>query len=321
MGFLSDAFQGAAQIATPMLIDQHRSNILAERDAALQKLRSGEVAEKRAYQTSERVAGQKFEAEQSRLDRVAGEELTKGFTPEEVDKARRIKAGLVERAVGSASQTIAAKGTTEQVATSQAEIAGAKEASKEESKLKKQLKFKPEIAKAVKLAEEEAAAKGETLTDLNRMNAALPGLKDAISQLKELAPIATSTVLGNVWDSAVHQTGFGSTKGANARIKFIALVNNQVLPLLKPTFGAAFTVPEGESLRATMGDPDATPDQKVAQLEVFIDQKVRNIETKQRELGMPEDQPKSGELTTQEQYDALPSGAIYTEDGQEFRKP
>ena len=87
--------------------------------------------------------------------------------------------------------------------------------------------------------------------------------------------------------SAVKQSGFGATKGATARAKFIAIVNNQVLPLLKETFGAAFTFQEGESLKATMGDPDASAEEKMVQLDAFIAQKMRDIETKQRQLSQP----------------------------------
>jgi hypothetical protein len=48
--------------------------------------------------------------------------LTEGFTPEEVDLARRVKAGIKGRAVGSAAQTIAESGTAESVGDSQATI-------------------------------------------------------------------------------------------------------------------------------------------------------------------------------------------------------
>jgi hypothetical protein len=148
------------------------------------------------------------------------------------------------------------------------------------------LRFKPAIRAAIKLAEKEASARGETLTTLKRAEAALPGLIATIDTLKELAPIATSTIGGKVFDFAVKESGFGATKGATARAKFIAIVANQVLPLLKETFGAAFTVGEGQELKATMGDPDASPEQKIAQLEAFIAQKKRSIETSQRELSL-----------------------------------
>ena len=146
-------------------------------------------------------------------------------------------------------------------------------------------KTKSTIETAVKLASKEASARGETLTDLARSEAGLPGLRDAVTQLKELALVATSTLGGRIFDVVVKEAGFGSTKGADARTKFISIVSNQVLPLLKPTFGAAFTVQEGEELKATMGDPNATPNQKIEQLNAFIDQKVRDIQSKQREVG------------------------------------
>ena len=146
-------------------------------------------------------------------------------------------------------------------------------------------KTKSTIETAVKLAQKEATARGETLTDLTRSEAALPGLREAVGQLKELALVATSTFGGRIFDVAVKEAGFGSTTGADARVKFISIVNNQVLPLLRSTFGAAFTEREGETLKRTMGDPDASPNQKIQQLNSFIDQKVRDIQTKQREVG------------------------------------
>jgi hypothetical protein len=155
---------------------------------------------------------------------------------------------------------------------------------------------KAAITTAVKLAEKAAAAKGETLTDLSRSKAALPGLRSTVEQLKQLAPIATSTLGGRIFDVAVKEAGFGSTEGADARAKFIAIVNNQVLPLLKQTFGSAFTEKEGEALKATMGDPNSSPDQKIEQLNAFIDQKVRTIQSQERELG--EEVTATEELTT-----------------------
>jgi len=141
------------------------------------------------------------------------------------------------------------------------------------------------IASAVALARTAAQDKGETLTELAHAQAALPGLMTTVDQLKELAPLVTSTIGGKIFDTLVKETGFGATEGSTAKAKFTALINNQVLPLLKPTFGAAFTVQEGESLRATMGDVDAEPAEKLAALNVFIDNKIREMQTKQRKLG------------------------------------
>lgn len=152
------------------------------------------------------------------------------------------------------------------------------------AKLKSELKLKPQIEADITRARTAANKKGELFTELNQMQAALPGLKTAVASLRDLALIATSTLGGKLFDAAVKETGFGSTKGATARAKFIGIVNNQVLPLLKPTFGGSFSVQEGESLKATMGDPDASPEQKLAQLDAFIDQKIRDVETKQAQL-------------------------------------
>jgi hypothetical protein len=136
----------------------------------------------------------------------------------------------------------------------------------------------------VKLAEKAAIERGDVLTDLSRMQAALPGLTDVVGKLKELAPIATSTLGGKLFDMASKELGFGSTKGATAATKFGAMVNNQILPLLKPTFGGSFSVQEGQELKATMGDKDLSTDEKLATLEAFLEQKQRDIETKQLQL-------------------------------------
>ena len=169
-----------------------------------------------------------------------------------------------------------------------------KERRKEEAKLVAQKKHKPEIEKAVIAARKEATERGDVFNELSQAKAALPGLMKAVNELRELATVATSTFGGRVFDTAVKETGFGSTKGATARAKFIAIVNNQVLPLLKPTFGGSFSVQEGESLKATMGDPDSSPAEKMAQLDAFIDQKMRDIEAKESLLQEPQPETTEG---------------------------
>lgn len=212
------------------------------------------------------------------------EYMTEGFTEEEKKSAKRRAMGL-EAKTGTLSkeERLAGDvGMTEAVAGSQAAITGAKE----EAKLAKQLAFKPQIEESVSLARQQAKSRGETFGELQKARASMPGLTEAVNQLKALAGQATYTMSGRAFDTVVKETGFGSTKGADARAKFVAIVNNQVLPLLKQTFGAAFTEGEGNALRATMGDPDASPDEKMAQLEAFIAQKIRDIEAKEMELGV-----------------------------------
>lgn len=200
-------------------------------------------------------------------------------------KAAAIDLGLEARASMSASERIAkTQGLTDKVAASEAQIAGAKSGSTETEKSKVQLKFKPKINKAVKLAEKEAIERGDVLTDLGRMEASLPGVKEVVNELLELSDIATSTLGGKAFDFVVKQSGFGSTKGATAKAKMEAIVDNQVLPLLKETFGAAFTATEGESLKASLVDPDSSPAQRKAQLDAFLAQKERNVRTKQNQV-------------------------------------
>lgn len=215
----------------------------------------------------------------SELSRLAG-----GDPSLDTTRAARIKLGLDPRASLSSEERIAQSQTLGQQVVDQK---GAEAKAVESGKSKSQLKFKPQITKAVKLAEKAATERGEVLTDLSRMEASLPGVKEVVNELLELSDIATSTLGGKAFDFVVKQSGFGATKGADAKAKMIAIVDNQVLPLLKETFGAAFTVQEGDNLKASLVDPDASPSQKRLQLESFLAQKERNVRTKQNQLGQP----------------------------------
>lgn len=201
----------------------------------------------------------------------------------EKDSANRALGNLAKVST-SAAERIA---KSPDLANAIADVEGKVETAKETGKLKSQLKFKPQITKAVKLAEKAAIERGDTLTDLKRMEAALPGLNDAVDQLRELAKVATSTTVGRVFDFTAKELGFGGTKGATAKAKFISIIDNQVLPLLKPTFGGSFSIQEGESLKATLGDANASFEEKMATLDAFIDQKVRDIKTKKTQLNLP----------------------------------
>ena len=200
----------------------------------------------------------------------------------EADSANR-QLGNLARVGSSAGERVATNPT---LGSQVAEQKGAEAAATEAAKLGSQLKFKPAINKAVKLAEKAATEKGEVLTDLARMQAGLPGIKQAVNELVELSSIATSTLGGRAFDFAVKESGFGSTKGADARAKLIAIVDNQVLPLLRVTFGAAFTAKEGETLKDSLVNPNSSPSQKKEQLSAFIAQKERDIITKQSQLGI-----------------------------------
>lgn len=131
---------------------------------------------------------------------------------------------------------------------------------------------------------------GEAAVRLRAAEASLPRLEGAVKQLSELGKRATYTVGGKAVDAIRKQAGYES-EGATARVKYVAHVKNNILPLLRQTFGAAFTAAEGESLLATLGDPDMSPEQKDAVLDAFINDKKAELQTLKRQAGEPEATP------------------------------
>jgi len=122
---------------------------------------------------------------------------------------------------------------------------------------------------------------GKTQAELDALSESvsskLPGLRTVIDTLTNLADTATYTQSGQIMDSVKRELGLPVGQGAIDRSSYIAIVDNQVLPLLRDTFGAAFTQKEGESLRATLGDPNKSPAEKKAILNAFISQKERDV--------------------------------------------
>jgi hypothetical protein len=119
---------------------------------------------------------------------------------------------------------------------------------------------------------------GEAQTAYISMTSKMPGLEQVVSELRNVGEQATYTGLGQMYNWGRKELGMDPTESAVARTKYIAMVDNQILPLLRDTFGAQFTVQEGESLRATLGDPNKTPQEKQEVLEAFIEQKRRDVE-------------------------------------------
>lgn len=128
------------------------------------------------------------------------------------------------------------------------------------------------------LAKGEGTALAEDTALLDNLKSKLPGLKQVVTELENLADEATYTGTGQAVDWTMKQLGMDPRESAVARTEYTAMVDNQVLPMLRDTFGAQFTVAEGETLRSTLGDPDKSPSEKKAVLRAFIEQKVRNIQ-------------------------------------------
>ena len=135
------------------------------------------------------------------------------------------------------------------------------------------------------------AAEGKNAVESDRalreMERNLPGILDVAGQLETLAEEATYTKAGVLRDEVAKQLGMNPTESAVARAAYIAVVDNQVLPLLRQTFGAAFTAKEGDTLRATLGDPDKSPAEKKAVLDAFVAQKVRDVRLRGGNTGEP----------------------------------
>ena len=125
------------------------------------------------------------------------------------------------------------------------------------------------------------AAEAKNRTDdeqqLIVMTRNMPGLYEVVDELADLASVATYTAAGLAADNVARQLGQPMSEGAKARAAYIATVDNQILPLLRQTFGAAFTAAEGDRLRATLGNDKGSPEEKMATLNAFIRAKQREI--------------------------------------------
>lgn len=152
--------------------------------------------------------------------------LSKDLTPEQQERARRIKLGLDPRATGSAAITTATtEGLTEQVAESKQEIKESEERGKG-------------IAKTERLSIDEGrdAAKG------------IPVLKRTLQLLDQIKTGGFSAALIKAKQSL-------GVEGADEG-ELSANLGQAVLGDLRATFGAAFTEKEGarlEKIRANLG--------------------------------------------------------------------
>lgn len=150
--------------------------------------------------------------------------------------------------------------------------------------LKADPNYQAAVAGATKGAEVQATNIGKDINDYNTYVAKMPELKAQVENLNKLAKDATYTVAGVAKDSVTRQLGLPVGKGAVARTEYMATINNQILPLLRETFGAQFTEREGEALRQSLGDLNKSPAEKQAVLDAFIRQKEMNIKSQARKI-------------------------------------
>ncbi len=137
-------------------------------------------------------------------------------------------------------------------------------------------------------------SQGDAQAKLTVMQAQLPRLNQVVTKLSRLGKTATYTKAGVARDTVARELGAKVPQSAVARTSYISMVDNEVLPLLRQTFGAQFTAEEGIRLKNTLGDPDKSPEEKDAVLKAFIEQKMGEIQSLQRQVGQPTVQTPSG---------------------------
>lgn len=146
-------------------------------------------------------------------------------------------------------------------------------------------------------ASEVGKRQGENENLYRSMVSRMPQLEGTVERLSKLGQAATYTTTGRAFDVAARELGIDVPDAATARAEYISMVDNEILPLLRDTFGSQFTATEGESLRATLGNPNASPAEKDAVLRSFIRTKMESIDSLRRELGyggsLPEYTPRS----------------------------
>jgi len=152
----------------------------------------------------------------------------------------------------------------------------------------------PEHAREVAHATEVGKEAGIADASLADLEASMPHLEQVVKDLHTLGQKATYTLAGQGVNTVKRQLGMKVGDPAAARVEYMKKIDNEVLPLLRQTFGAQFTLVEGQELRTTLGDPDKSPEEKDAALKAFIEARRAQILTKQRRVATPPAAPGGG---------------------------
>lgn len=119
---------------------------------------------------------------------------------------------------------------------------------------------------------------------LEDFEANMPKLVDMVSDLGGISSKMANSSAGRMADAAALKGGI-TTDSAKARARYVNRIKSELFPLLRATFGAAFTKPEGDALLITLGDPDSTHEIRQEQLASFIEAKEGELGTLQRKAG------------------------------------
>lgn len=148
--------------------------------------------------------------------------------------------------------------------------------------------WKPGTENLIAQGKEIGKDQGEKTVDFNQRISRMPQLQGVTQRLSALGKAATYTMAGRGRDVIARELGRDVPDAAVARTEYISMVDNEVLPLLRETFGAQFTQKEGDSLKVTLGDPNKSPMEKDAVLRSFIGTKMETLNTLARNIGEQE---------------------------------
>lgn len=220
--------------------------------------------------------------------------LTEGLSDKDKVSARRIKLGLDPRA------------------TESAEIKATKVFQSEVAKLSARFNLEPKVAGAVQAAKNEANQTAKLVGEKKTNTTAWNVYNNAMSNLSQAMLGATTGPI----------VGLIPAMTANAQIANGAVA--VMAPVLKQMFRSAgegtFTDKDQELLLNMIPKRTDLPKSRIAKIQA-IDSIVRAKLGIEEDTGMQKDQEQYQTVTTQEQYNALPSGAIFIEDGKKYRKP
>lgn len=122
----------------------------------------------------------------------------------------------------------------------------------------------------------------------------LPAFEDMTKELIDLADKATYTEAGQARDWFLRQTGQPMSEGGIAREKYKQVVANELIPKLKQMFGGQLSDSERESLLATLGDVNLSPEEKKSAINAFIESKRRQVKYNQPQTSQSDYKSKYG---------------------------
>ena len=139
---------------------------------------------------------------------------------------------------------------------------------------------------------------GKDRATLEKENTALeknlPAFEDMTNELIGLADKATYTKAGQARDWLLRQTGQPMSEGGIAREKYKQVVANELIPKLKQMFGGQLSDSERESLLATLGDVNLSPEEKKSAINAFIEAKRRQVKYNQPQTSQSDYKSKYG---------------------------